>query len=110
MNPGALEDTAVVNSDIEHVLSLREARANLKKKLEMVDTAIEDAEQAIMTAIENGADLSHCQYTVDVKEVTKRYPAWRDHLIQHLGKAKADQILEETEPKVYRNLVIKDAA
>jgi hypothetical protein len=46
---------------------------------------------------------------VTIRDIARRFPAWKEHFIELAGKSAADQVLEGTEAKVYRNLVVKDS-
>ena len=110
MNPGALLKPVLSQSEVDQYLSLKETQDALKKRLTLIEDALTAVETSIIEQIEGGIDTSRCGYLVSVKTVERRYPAWKEHFINHIGKAVADKILEQTEPKIYRNLLVKDAA
>ncbi len=106
MNPNALKKVAVTNTEIEQLLALRETQKELKRRLELIDQSVDSTEQAIISKLDSGANISACGFGLEVKQVERRYPAWKEHFIDLAGKEAADRVLAETDPKVYRNLKI----
>lgn len=92
---------------IEKILAMRESQKALRDRLALIEQAISDAEKEVIGLVEAGADLSQAGYAISVSSSERRYPAWKEHFIEFAGKQKADQILEETEPTLYRRLVVK---
>jgi hypothetical protein len=93
--------------EVEKVLALRETHKALKDRLELMDKALREAEGDVLAKLDAGADLAHCGYAVSVQVVERRYPAWKEEFIARLGKAHAGEVLESTEPTVYRKVVVK---
>ncbi len=106
MNPNTLSKVVVTNIEIEQLLALKETQKELNRRLELIEQSVQSTEDTIISKIDSGADLSSCGFGIEVKEVERRYPAWKEHFIELAGKDTADRILAETEPKVYRNLRI----
>jgi len=106
MNPDALRKITVTNIEVEQLLALRETQKELKRRLELVDQSVESAEQAIVSKLDSGADLTACGFGLEVKECERRYPAWKEHFIELAGKDAAHRVLAQTDPKIYRNLRI----
>lgn len=94
-------------ADVEKLLALKETQKALKERLEVMDQAIRESEESILAQITRGADATHCGYAVSVQTIERRYPAWKEHFIEKLGKSAADAVLIATEPTVYRRVVIK---
>lgn len=107
MNPNTLNQAVINPIEIEKLLAMRETQKGLKERLALMEEAISQAEDLILSSIDAGADLSRLGYTVEVQESSRRYPAWKEHFISRLGKDAADAVLEGTKPTVFRKLVIK---
>jgi hypothetical protein len=88
-------------------MAMRETQRALKDRLELMDRSIKDAETNLIAQIEAGADITQCGYDVSVQAVERRYPTWKEHFIESLGKDAADAVLEATKPTVYKRVVIK---
>lgn len=97
----------ILDRDIQSVLAMREMELRYKRMLERAHEAVRLAEQNIIMKLDMGADTSGCGYGLRIREVERRYPAWKEFFISLAGKAEADRVSEATEPKVYRNLVIE---
>lgn len=94
-------------ADIENILALRESQKALKARLDLIVRALDTAENKIVQSIESGADLAHCRFSLSIHEISRRYPAWKEHFISHCGKVEADQVLESTTPTIHKKLEIK---
>lgn len=94
-------------TEIEKLLAFRETHRALKDRLEAIDKAIKSTEADILAKIDSGADTSACGHHVYVQSTERRFPAWKEHFITFMGKAKADAILEGTTPEIYRKVLIK---
>jgi hypothetical protein len=107
MTQQALKQSAVTPNQIEQLIAMRETQRSLKERLTLMDDAIHTAQEAILGALDAGADLSYCPYSLSIQVQERRYPKWRDEFVSRLGKTEADQILANTTATVYRKLVIK---
>lgn len=97
----------ITNADIERILALREAKDGLKRRIELIEGSLREAEAALVLALETQPELIYGDYTLSVKVTEKRYPAWKEHFLTHAGKERADRILLETAPRIYKSLIIK---
>ncbi len=93
---------------IEQLLAMKESKANLKKRLELISSSIADLESDLIAKVERG-EVIDGKFTLKVKRTEKRFPAWKEHFISLAGKEEADAILDSTIPKVYKALNIKAA-
>lgn len=107
-NPNTLRQSthSIESGKIEEFLSLKASQQALKERLQQVEAALGTAESEIMHAIDAGAD-SPIGYDLAITETARRYPAWKQHFIDHVGKAEADIVLQETAPTITRRLVVK---
>lgn len=101
------QTNAIANSQLEHLLAMREAQKGLRHRLKLMDDAIEKAESEIMEQLDCGVDLSACGYELSIQETVRRYPAWKEHFISRMGKEVADSVMENTAPVLHRKLVVK---
>lgn len=110
MNSSAVKRPIVTSTEINEYLALQESIAALKRRIETLTKSQDQLEESIVTKLDFGADTSACGFLLSVSRKERRFPAWREHFIQACGKEKADQVLESTEAKIYRDLVIKKTA
>lgn len=106
MSSNAAYQMTITDIQIQTYLTFKEERDKLKKKLKEMDEGIKSLEQNYIEIIQNGGEVLS-ERILEVKEVSKRYPAWKEHFIDKCGKQEADKVLEITEPKSYLKLVIK---
>lgn len=109
MESSAARKLGISNQDIEMLLSQREAEKRLKHLLERVQESLREIEDDLVARLDRGADVSGCTYALRIRESARRFPAWKEHFINLAGKDAADQVLEQTEPKMFRNLVVEIA-
>lgn len=109
MNPKASQLSASIleKSDIEKVLALRESRKALADRLELIEKALDEAEEQVIGQVVAGVDLSRTGYAISISETERRFPKWKEHLIEIAGKAEADRIISETPATIYRKLIVK---
>src|ERR1700730_7335305 len=105
MKSNAVKKEIVTVHEVEQALALRETLQGLKKRMDLIETSLQETETTIISKLDAGADFSSCGYSIFVKEVQKRYPSWKEEFLSRLGKSEADAVMETTEPKIYRNLI-----
>ncbi len=93
-------------SNVEWLLALRESYQALKKRLDAMEETVDELESGIIAQVESGLDFSIFGYEIKVQESTRRYPAWKEHFIERLGKSEADSVLAATKPTILKKLVI----
>lgn len=99
----------VTAKDIEHVLSLRRTYDAQKKRLEIVENALVEFEQDVMTRIQSGAAvISPCE--VSLRSVERRNVAWKSICVELTSAEYVDDILNNTDPSISYRLLIKEAA
>jgi hypothetical protein len=97
----------VTNAEVAQILVLREAKESLKRRFELIEQSLDEAEAIVIAKLDAGALLDGCAHQVEIKISERRYPAWRDHFVNLAGKDLADQVLKDTPAKVYRHLMVK---
>jgi hypothetical protein len=110
MNSNAVKKPVVRVTKINEYLALKESIAALKRRTETLVKLADQAEEIIVSKLDFGADFSASGFLLSVRQTEKRFPAWKEHFIEACGKQDADRVLESTEAKLYRDLVIKKAA
>lgn len=100
--------TNVTTKDIEHVLSLRRTYESQKKRLDMAENALVEAENEIMTKINSGASVI-TPYEIQVKTVERKNVAWKSVCSEVLGAKAVAEILNKTKPTISHRLLIKAA-
>lgn len=110
MISSASAKTAVSDGDVERFLSQRASEKRIKRLLERVQESVKAYEQEIIAKLDRGADVNTGNFGLRIRVSNRRFPAWKEHFISVAGKEAADQILERTEPKVHRNLIVEIAS
>ncbi len=110
MNSNAVQKQLVTSIEVNEYLALKESIAALKRRIETLTESQNKLEATIVKKLDFGADTSSCGFHLSVSQTERRFPAWKEHFIESCGKEKADRVLESTEAKIYKNLVIKKAA
>ena len=99
----------VTAREIEQVLALRRTFEAQKKRLEMAENALNEAEQNIMVRINTGAAVIS-PHQVSLKSIERRNVGWKSVLVEHIGHEAAEAILNDTAPTVTYRLLITEAA
>lgn len=110
MNSNTLKKPAITSTEINEYLALTESISALKRRIEVLSKSADNLEESLISKLDFGANFSACGFLLSVRQTEKRLPKWREQFIQVCGKKEADRVLESTEAKVYRNLIIKKAA
>lgn len=98
---------AVTNNDIETVLRLRRVYEAQKARLEMAETALNEAESAVMSKIQSGAPVVS-RHEVNLKSVSRRNIPWKGIVCQLIGGERTEQILRDAEPTITYRLQIQE--
>jgi len=101
----ALKNT-VTDRDIEHILSLRRTFEAQRKRLELVETALVDAEQNVIGRIESGA-LIASTHTVALRNIERRSVQWKSKFIELAGSDAAEAVLAATVPSITVKLLVE---
>lgn len=92
---------------LDQIVALRRDKAALKERLARIEAQLDDIETQVIDLVQDGADYSSTGYQLEIQETARRYPAWRDVVVERLGKATADEVLANTAAKITYKLVIK---
>lgn len=97
---------SITDQEIEHILALRDSQDSFKRRLDLIDKALNRAESQVMDKLIQDASLKQCSFALGIEEAERRFPAWKEHFIEYAGKDAADRVLADTKPKIYRRLKI----
>lgn len=64
-------------------------------------------EKKLFDDLKRGGLTDHLPFIVTAKTLERRYPAWKNWFVKHMGEAAAAKILAKTEPTQYPVVVIK---
>ena len=95
----------VTDNEVNRIVNLRDSRALLKKRLEEIEANLEQAEEGVIKLVEAGSIVS-TTYPIRVKTSERHFPSWKDAFISHLGLTAAAKVLAQTEPRIYKTLII----
>lgn len=98
-------ESAITDNEVNQIISLRDSRALLKRRLDEVEAALENAEEDVIKLVEAGSAVK-TTYPLRVKTSERHFPSWKDAFIQHLGVNAAAKVLAHTEPRIYKTLII----
>lgn len=96
---------AVTDDEVNRILNLRDNRAMLKRRLEEVEATLEQAEEGVIKMLETGNPVKS-SYPLRVKTSERHFPSWKDAFISHLGQSAAAKVLAQTQPRIYKTLII----
>lgn len=101
----SLKQPKITNSEIAHIQTLRDMAKALKARLEKLENELEANESHVIGLIESGVS-NECSFNISINETSRRYPKFKEELEKRLGEKVLNQIIENTEPKVSKRLVI----
>lgn len=96
---------AITDNEVNQIVNLRDSRALLKRRLDEIESALEQAEEDVIKLVEAGVVVK-TSYPIKVKTSERHFPSWKDAFISHLGISAAAKVLAQTEPRIYKTLVI----
>ncbi len=99
--------TASISEEmLESLLAQRQTRDSLRKRLEMLDAAIESSESEVISLLESGA-TQPAGYEIEVKVTERRYPSWKSHFAEIAGAEETERVLRETIPTITKSLIVR---
>ena len=101
----ALKNT-VSDRDVEHILSLRRTFDAQRRRLEIAETALVEAEKTVIAQIESGAAVIS-SYTVALRSIERRNVAWKSHFVELVGAEAAEAVLASTAPSITTKLLVE---
>jgi len=101
----SLKQPKITNSEIAHIQTLRDMAKVLKARLEKLENELEANESYIIGLLESGAS-NECSFNISINETSRRYPKYKEELEKRLGEKVLNEIIENTEAKISKKLVI----
>ena len=101
----ALKNT-VTDRDVEHILSLRRTFEAQKRRLEIAETALTEAEGNVIARIESGAAVVSA-HTVALRNTERRNVQWKSHFAAIVGAEAAEAVLAATVPSITVKLLVE---
>jgi hypothetical protein len=98
--------TSVTDRDVEHILSLRRTFETQRRRLELVETALSEAEGNVIGRIEAGATVMS-SHVVTLRASEKRNIQWKSQFVEVAGAQAAERILNSTAPTITIRLLIE---
>lgn len=95
----------ITNSEIAHIQTLREMAKALKSRLEKLENELEANESYVISLLEVGA-INECSFKISVNETSRKHPKYKDEIEKRLGEKVLNEIIESTEAKISKKLVI----
>ena len=106
---GKLRNTAkklqISDDEISNILSLREMKKALSKKLEKLDSELKKEERKVMELIEFGAE-NYSEFNISINESFKTYPKYKEEILKRYGEDVVKEIINSTQPQQFKKLVI----
>jgi hypothetical protein len=97
----------ITNLDVKKLITLKEELKSLDTRVEILKETIKDRELLFAKALRRGFDSSRLKWDLTIQTIQKRYPAWKEHFINAMGKTMADKILKKTKPISYTHIKIQ---
>lgn len=95
----------ITDDEISQVLSLREMKKALSKKLDKIDAKLKKSERELIELLECGCDVDS-SFNISINETSKTYPKYKEEIEKRLGEEVLKEIIESTAPKQFKKLVI----
>lgn len=96
----------VTDEQISRILSLREMKKALSKKLDKLEDELKSNELQIIELIECGCEVDS-EFNISISESKKTYPKYKEEIEKRLGEKVLKEIINSTAPKVFKKLIIK---
>jgi hypothetical protein len=100
-----LRKNEITDNEVARILTLREMKKVLSKKLDKVDKDLKGAENDVIQLMEGGAEID-TSYNIAINETSKTYPKYKEELEKRLGINIVDEIIKTTQPRIFKKLVI----
>ncbi|MCX6125409.1 MAG: hypothetical protein NTV34_11785 [Proteobacteria bacterium] len=81
----------------------------IKEEFEKIESEFKAIEAELITRLDAGQIPATPAFHVSIRAIERRFPPWKEHYIKLAGRDATEEILSQTEPKLYRNLVVKAA-
>lgn len=101
----SVKQPKITDSEVAQIQTLREMTKVLKARLEKLENELEANESHVIGLIESGAS-NECSFNISINETSRRYPKYKEELEKRLGEKVLNEIIENTEPKISKKLVI----
>jgi len=96
----------VTDEQISRILSLREMKKALSKKLDKLEDELKSNESQIIELIECGCEVDS-EFNISINESSKVYPKYKEEIENRLGDKVLKEIINSTQPKLFKKLIIK---
>jgi len=97
----------ITDNEISQILSMREMKKKLAKKLDKIEKDLKRYENEMMDLIDLGCDIDSV-FNISISESSKTYPKYKEELEERLGEDVVLEIIENTEPKIFKKLIISE--
>ena len=95
----------ITDKEISTVLSLREMKRALTKKLDKIEADLTKNEKNLIELLECDCNVDS-SFNISVSETSKTYPKYKEEIEKRLGEEVLREIVESTTPKQFKKLVI----
>jgi hypothetical protein len=97
----------ITDQTVQEILKLRKIAKFVKEQSKEADSVLDAYESELIEAIVSGKAQIATKHQVAVNETGRRIVSWKECFERHVGKEIAEQIIENTEPTIYRHLILK---
>lgn len=101
----SVKQPKITNSEIAHIQTLRDMAKVLKARLEKLENELEANESYVIALLESGAS-NECSFNISINETSRKYPKYKEEVEKRLGEKVLNEIIENTEAKISKKLVI----
>jgi hypothetical protein len=95
----------ITDSEIAHIKTLRDMAKALKQRLDKLETELEANEMFVIQLLDSGA-ANDSSFNISVNETSRKHPKYKEEIEKRLGEVVLNEIIENTEPKTSKKLVI----
>lgn len=101
----AHKQAQITNSEIAHIQTLRDMAKALKHRLDKLENELVANETFIIQLLDSGA-INGSSFKISVNETSRKHPKYKEEIEKRLGEVVLNEIIENTEPKTSKKLVI----
>lgn len=101
----AHQQAQITNSNIAHIQTLRDMAKALKQRLDKIEAELDANESFVIELLSNGA-ANDSTFNLSVNETSRKHPKYKEEIEKRLGEKVLNEIIQSTEAKISKKLVI----
>ena len=95
----------ITDSEVAHIKTLRDMAKTLKQRLDKIEVELEAIETFVTTSMDSGAvNVHHLIFWL--KKPLRKNRRYKEEIEKHLGEVVPNEIIDRTEVKISKKLII----